>query len=132
MGEMTVEYSAAFQSALEEFPEDDEMKEAEKENVPINIAHRLSNMKLNKKSSSAKTLTTTGKVMLSEVMVPQRILKLSNLELREKLLTLGERPGPINEVTRSAYQSYLAKIQAGIQPSGNSGYRGKHNSVTSI
>ena len=56
--------------------------------------------------------------------VPERILKLSNEELRKKLISLGEQPGPVNGATRKAYQVYLTKIQAGIQPMGNKGYKG--------
>ena len=48
----------------------------------------------------------------------------TNQELREKLISLGEQPGPVNDSTRSAYLSYLEKIQAGIQPTGNKGYKG--------
>lgn len=75
-------------------------------------------------SNKEKEASVTDK-SVPEVAVPQRILKMSNEELRDQLLSLGERPGPVNKFTRSAYQSYLAKIQAGIQPSGNSGYRGE-------
>ena len=93
-----IDNSSFYQSALEGFLEDNDSKEKKEPN------------------------STDGCV---RVQVPQRILKMSNKELRDRLLSLGERPGPINNFTRSTYQTYLAKIQAGIQPSGNSGYRGK-------
>ena len=51
---------------------------------------------------------------------------LTNSELREKLLSLGEQPGPITDLTRNAYIKYLMKILQGIQPSGNQGYKGKN------
>jgi len=57
------------------------------------------------------------------LVIPADILKLSDAELRKKLVSLGERPGPIVNSTRLAYQSYLSKLLAGIQPSGNSGYK---------
>lgn len=63
--------------------------------------------------------------MSVSVSPPSWILRLSNSELREKLLALGEHPGPINDSTRAAYQVYLAKVQAGVQPKGNRGYKGK-------
>lgn len=56
--------------------------------------------------------------------VPEEVLRLSDLELREKLVSLGEKPGPVNGTTRKAYQNYLAKIMAGVQPTGNRGYKG--------
>ena len=56
--------------------------------------------------------------------IPEWILRMTNEELKEKLVSLGEQPGPINGATRSAYQLYLSKIQEGIQPTGNKGYKG--------
>ena len=51
-------------------------------------------------------------------------LKLTNPQLRDKLIELGEEPGPINEHTRGAYLKYLEKILQGVQPAGNKGYKG--------
>ncbi len=62
--------------------------------------------------------TPTQDTTLMEVM------KLTNEELKRKLVSLGEHPGPINATTRSAYQLYLVKLQEGIQPTGNKGYKG--------
>ena len=64
-------------------------------------------------------------VVLVSVSPPSWIVRLSNGELREKLLSLGEHPGPVDDSTRAAYQVYLAKVQAGVQPRGNRGYKGK-------
>ena len=55
--------------------------------------------------------------------VPEEILRLSNLELRQKLVSLGEKPGLVNKTTREAYQKYLARIEAKVQPAGNKGYK---------
>ena len=57
-------------------------------------------------------------------VIPTDILGMSDKELRKKLVSHGERPGPIVDSTRLAYQSYLSKLLAGIQPSGNTGYKG--------
>ena len=58
-------------------------------------------------------------VVLVNVSPPPWIVRLSNGELREKLLALGEHPGPIDDSTCAAYQVYLAKVQAAVQPRGN-------------
>ena len=55
---------------------------------------------------------------------PTPFLKLTNPQLRDKLIELGEEPGPINEHTRGAYLKYLEKILQGVQPAGNKGYKG--------
>ena len=57
--------------------------------------------------------------------IPQDILDMSDKQLRVKLVSLGENPGPVNSRTRSAYQAYLAKVLAGVQPQGNKTYKGK-------
>ena len=49
---------------------------------------------------------------------------LSNSQLRDKLISYGEHPGPITDFTRNAYISYLKKIASGVQPSGDKGYKG--------
>ena len=59
-----------------------------------------------------------------EYSIPGWIMQLSNVELRQRLESLGEHPGPINSSTRSAYQLYLTKIEAGVQPKGNKGFKG--------
>ncbi len=41
------------------------------------------------------------------------VLKLSNTQLRDRLITLGEKPGPIDDFTRTAYLVYLTKLQSG-------------------
>ena len=50
---------------------------------------------------------------------------LTNEELKEKLQSLGEQPGPITSLTRNAYIKYLQKILDGVQPAGNKGYKSK-------
>jgi len=45
-----------------------------------------------------------------ENSIPGHIARLTDAELRQKLVSLGERPGPIMDSTRQAYQSYLNKI----------------------
>ena len=63
---------------------------------------------------------------VQESQTLSNLSSLTNSELREKLLSLGEQPGPITELTRSAYIKYLMKILQGVQPSGNQGYKGKN------
>lgn len=57
--------------------------------------------------------------------VPNHLHRLTNLELRQRLLDRGEQPGPVTDLTRSAYLIYLTKLEAGIQPAGNTGYKGQ-------
>lgn len=57
--------------------------------------------------------------------IPCHLHGLTNQELRQRLIARGEQPGPVTELTRSAYLVYLAKLEAGIQPAGNTGYKGQ-------
>ena len=60
------------------------------------------------------------------VTIPSSVRRLSNLELREKLICMGEQPGPITDLTRPVYLAYLAKLEAGgARPEGNRGDRGE-------
>ena len=58
-------------------------------------------------------------------LIPPHIQRLSNEQLRKALLERGEQPGPVTDTTRSAYLLYLVKLEAGVQPSGNTGYKGQ-------
>lgn len=60
-----------------------------------------------------------------QVQIPEKLKSLTEGELRERLVALGERPGPITPSTKVAYLAYLAKLEAGVQPAGNKGYKGK-------
>ena len=64
----------------------------------------------------------------STTQVPPRLQKLTNQELRGELLARGEQPGPVTDSTRGAYLVYLVKLEAGIQPAGNTGYKGQLSS----
>ena len=57
--------------------------------------------------------------------IPRQLHQLSNQELQQRLVAFGEQPGPVTDLTRSAYLAYLSKLEAGIQPAGNSGYKGE-------
>lgn len=56
--------------------------------------------------------------------IPPAVAQLTNEQLRSRLVELGEEPGPVNSFTRHAYLNYLTKLLAGVQPSGNKGYKG--------
>ena len=60
-----------------------------------------------------------------QVKIPEKLRSLTESELRERLVALGERPGPITPSTKIAYIAYLAKLEAGVQPAGNKGYKGE-------
>ena len=60
-----------------------------------------------------------------KVQIPTTLGDLSDSQLRERLVALGERPGPITPSTKVAYLAYLAKLEAGVQPAGNKGYKGE-------
>ena len=42
--------------------------------------------------------------------------ELSNSMLRSELIKMGEKPGPINDLTRGAYLRYLQKMKSGLLP----------------
>ena len=42
--------------------------------------------------------------------------QLTNSMLRSELIKMGEKPGPINELTRGAYLRYLQKMKSGLLP----------------
>ena len=79
---------------------------------------------VNVNSASSKDANKAKDTSCGSLTVPKRLLKLTNRELKEKLISLGEQPGPVNDATRSAYLTYLARIQGGILPTGNKGYKG--------
>ena len=60
-----------------------------------------------------------------QVQIPDKLRSLTEGELRERLVALGERPGPITPSTKVVYLAYLAKLEAGVQPAGNKGYKGE-------
>lgn len=60
-----------------------------------------------------------------QVKIPRHIRKLKDIELVDRLISLGEDPGPITESTRKAYMVYLTKLESGVHPAGNSGYKGE-------
>ena len=47
----------------------------------------------------------------SMVVVSSSIYALSNADLRQRLMKVGEIPGPISDTTRTVYQRYLAKVE---------------------
>ena len=56
--------------------------------------------------------------------IPRSLQQLSSEQLHQQLVSLGERPGSIIDLTRPAYLAYLVKLEAGTQPAGNSRYKG--------
>ena len=50
-----------------------------------------------------------------KVSIPSEVSSLTNEQLRKRLLDLGERPGPVTDGTRTAYEIYLTKILSGTQ-----------------
>ena len=60
-------------------------------------------------------LDTSSSLTPPPPLVPQSLLRLTNSELRQRLLTLGEQPGPVTASTRPAYLSYLARIESGVR-----------------
>lgn len=64
------------------------------------------------------------------VIVPTSIQILTNIELRERLLGYGEKPGPISESTKKVYQRHLARIEASAGAGGGSGNQ-KNKEVSS-
>ncbi len=81
------------------------------------------NLRVSQNDSSPVLGDSNVSIRKDEVPIPDHIKRLTDEELRAKLVSLGEKPGPIISSTRQAYQSYLNKILTGIQPAGNSGYK---------
>ncbi|XP_064392355.1 ankyrin repeat and LEM domain-containing protein 1-like isoform X2 [Halichondria panicea] len=48
-----------------------------------------------------------------QTAIPSDVLQLSNTQVWDRLIALGEKPGPINDFTRTAYLVYLTKLQSG-------------------
>ena len=76
-------------------------------------------------SPDSSLLANQSFVVTETIKIPRHFHRLTNQELRQRLLDRGERPGPVTELTRAAYLLYLAKLEAGIQPAGNTGYKGE-------
>lgn len=79
--------------------------------------------------SSDHDATIVEEVCDSQVTIPAEVSSLTNEELRKRLLDLGEKPGPVTDSTRAAYQIYLSKILSGSQTPAAS--KTQHNGMTS-
>ena len=76
--------------------------------------------------SMSPTLLDCSYAASITVPIPPSLHKLSNLDLRERLVHLGEQPGPITNFTRPAYLTYLAKLEVGgVKPLGHSNCNGE-------
>ena len=78
----------------------------------------------NRDSAHHSLVADSSFVSDSHTRIPPRLQKLTNQELRRELLARGEQPGPVTDTTRGAYLVYLARLEAGVQPAGNTGYKG--------
>ena len=45
------------------------------------------------------------------VTIPDEMLKMTNVELKDRLIRNGETPGPINDLTRNIYLKHLARLE---------------------
>ena len=59
---------------------------------------------------------TTLNYTLKDINVTLDLDELSNSMLRNELIKMGEKPGPINDLTRGAYLRYLHKVKHGLVP----------------
>ena len=76
--------------------------------------------------SMSPTLLDCSYAASITVPIPPSLHKLSNSDLRERLVHLGEQPGPITNFTRPAYLTYLAKLEVGgVKPLGHSNCNGE-------
>lgn len=62
-------------------------------------------------------LTATHELENTVIEVPPTVLALTNMELKDRLVSLGERPGPISDTTRRVYQKHLVRTMAGSSTS---------------
>ena len=56
------------------------------------------------------------------VEIPPSVLALTNMELKDRLISLGEKPGPISDTTRRVYQKHLVKIESACVDNKNKVY----------
>ena len=63
-------------------------------------------------TAEPQTLSNCGFEETRPTTVSAEVRKLSDSQLREHLISLGEQPGPINESTRIAYMVYLTKLKS--------------------
>ncbi|XP_066930463.1 ankyrin repeat and LEM domain-containing protein 1-like isoform X2 [Clytia hemisphaerica] len=56
-------------------------------------------------------MTATQELDENIVEVSPSVLALTNMELKDQLISLGEKPGPISDTTRRVYQKHLVRIQ---------------------
>ena len=59
------------------------------------------------------------------VEVPPAVLSLTNMELKDRLVSLGERPGPVSDTTRRVYQKHLVRLMASTTSSTSSDQKQK-------
>lgn len=59
-------------------------------------------------------LKATEEVEDCTTSVPASIQALTNIELRDRLVGLGENPGPISASTRKVYQKHLVRLEHGL------------------
>lgn len=77
-------------------------------------------------ASMSPTLLDCSYAASITVPIPPSLHKLTNSDLRERLVHLGEQPGPITNFTWPAYLTYLAKLEAGgVRPQGHSNCNGE-------
>jgi ankyrin repeat protein len=93
------------------------------------ITDKVAELKIEKDNKTTTSDEKENTILLSSIDDACNLSSLSNEQLRDKLLSYGERPGPINNNTRKAYITYLEKIISGIQPCGNHGYNGNYNII---
>jgi len=61
---------------------------------------------------------TLNKTALNDttIIVEEDDQQLTNSMIRSELIKMGEKPGPINDLTRGAYLRYLQKVKSGLLP----------------
>ncbi|XP_065912827.1 ankyrin repeat and LEM domain-containing protein 1-like [Dysidea avara] len=64
--------------------------------------------------SIEETTILQDSTMLEETFDLTDVQQFSNSMLRRKLQEMGEKPGPVNDLTRHAYLRYLHKLQTGL------------------
>ena len=93
------------------------------------LCNDISNLSTSTNKTSSACLTPSplecSFVADINVQVPEKLKNLTDSEVRERLVALGERPGPITPSTKVAYLISLAKLEAGVQPAENKGYKGE-------
>lgn len=108
-------------NSLEVKPEDEMMEEDS-----MAIAYTSLETTLLDSYNDTTLCYTINDITLHDTTSAQEELQFTNSMLRAELIKMGEKPGPVNELTRDAYLRYLHKVKSGLVPTQSQGSNSKY------